>query len=464
MLINKTENEKGMFSKAKYISLLCVFVSTSCLAKEWYLEPSFSLRTEYDDNKRLLTDTFVQSIRENGDNSKLSAYGIITSAEAKAGVRSDNYNVFFKGKVAIKEYFSDLDFDSEDFFLDLNADYTLNERNVLGFSAGYNQESTLTAELDATGLSQENIPRQTWSVSPTWTHYLSENKYIQTTYSHQDVSYKQSNTTRFSDYVYDSVTLTFFHQWNDKLQNFLTAGWSKFAVPVRRSETDEYQINAGLNYSFSETWTASAMAGVRFTHTEGFRTVANSSLVNTGLPINLPNGPIIINGVSGQVIDGLFFQDGIIIDQIPFTDDQTGLVFSFSTEKQFETGNIGGGYSRSTSPAGDGSLRTVDRFTLNYLQKITKHLHFDLNAAIHITEATSNVDLNSDRTYYTVTPSLRWQFNRQLSLSGGYRYRRQEFESVNNNAGVNNTKSVGESNSVFITLRYQWDKFSTQEF
>jgi hypothetical protein len=471
--INQTDSRSGFLKGS--VLVLGVFSSVNCIAEEWYIQPSFSLRTEYDDNKRLLTDRFVRNFRaneqENGRSGDLdlSAYGIITTAEAKAGVRSDYYEVSFKGKVAVKKYFSDFDFDSEDFFLDLNSRYDITQRNSVGFSASYDQESTLTAELDDTGLTQDNVPRTTWKISPYWIFNLSETKFLQASYLHQDVSYEQSTTTRFSDYIYDVVSLTFSHQWNEKLTNSTTASWTKIKYPSLKREEEQYSINGSLDYKFSDTWTASLSGGVQYTQTEGEQLVDSVSLIPTPFISSGPDGPIPLgSGEIGQVIDGRVFRVGVNRELQPFSDSQTAFVFSFGTEKQFETGHIGASYSRSSSPTGQGSLRTVDRFSVDYLHKITEHLHFLLDGQVHITKATLNENSsrfsNQDRTYYSVTPTLRWKFNRQLSLSGGYRYRRQEFETTNNNANTNNTESVGESNSVFFTLKYQWDKFTTQEF
>lgn len=469
----KQANKRSGFFKSGVL-ILGLFFSANCLAEEWYVQPSFSIRTEYDDNKRLLTDSFVRSLRERGDNVDLSAYGIITTAEAKAGVRSENFDVFFKGKVAVKKYFSDFDFDSEDFFLDLNSNYLINQQNSVGFSASYNQESTLTAELDDTGLTQDNVPRTTWKISPYWTYNFSETKFLQASYLHQEVSYEQSNTTRFTDYIYDVVSLTFTHQWNEKLTNSATASWFKVKYPSLKREEDQYSINGTLDYKFSETWSASVSGGVQYTQTE----VEGRPPQPLGRAQVLDDNRIFLNGriISSEGISltnssdvfGFTFADASIEETPPFSDSQTAFVFSFGTEKQFEAGNIAASYSRSTSPTGFGSLRTVDRFTVDYLHKITRQLHFLLNGQVHITKSTLNENSsgfsNQDRTYYTVTPTLRWQFNRQLSLSGGYRYRRQEFETTNTTANVNSTERVAESNAVFFTLKYQWDKFTTQEF
>ncbi len=433
----------------KFLLIFSAGFSVSAVAEEWYIQPSFSLRTEYDDNKRLFTDTFLRSLREQRGEVGIDSYGIITTADVKTGVRSDNYDIFFKGKVAVKKFFSDLDLDHENFFLDFKSSYNFDARNTFSLSAAYNQESTLTAGLDVTGV-LENIPRWTWTVSPDWMFLLSEDKYIQANYSHTDVSYGESLTSRYTDYTYDSVSLTFFHQWNAKLQNYASVGWSRFEQSAIEFRADEVTINTGLNYNFSETWSVSLMGGLRFTQTDGLQIVDNTT-----------QQPVAIFGADGSLL-GITSRTIINRSLQPFSDSQTGLVFTVSSEKQFEKGNASISYSRSTSPTGSDGLRTVDRFSFDSLYKITQHLHFLLNGAVHMTKSTANTQITRDRTYYTVTPQLRWQFNRQLSLSGGYRYRRQKYEPGENS--TSNITSTAESNAVFITLKYQWDKFSTQEF
>jgi hypothetical protein len=462
MFAKITQVEKRTFWVKSYALILGVFFSASCLAVELYVRPTFSLRTEYSDNKQLSYESDVRRATEKGQDVDTSAYGIITSAEARAGAKSDNYDVFFKGKVDVKKYFSDQDLDTEDFFLDLDARYDLDFRNTFGFSAGYSQESTLTSELDVTGETQDNVPRTNWSISPEWQHNLSETKYIQVSYSHKETSYEEEGTAttttrnrRYSDYTYDIVSLSFYHQWNDKLLNNVTAGWSRFAVPKDKNETDEFTIQGGLEYEISETWSASLMGGGRYTLTD--------------------------RGAIPSSIDAGFDDQGRpFIRPIPaqpaFSDSQLGLIFSFATNKKFERGHIGASYSRTTSPTGNGRLQTVDRFDADSIYKITEHLHFLLDGGIHITKATADENSdreNRDRTYYFVTPQLRWQFNRQLSLSGGYQYRRQERDVLEDrDPNVINPQDVvrstipdtAQSHSVFLTLRYEWDKFRTQDF
>lgn len=507
MLDIHTQAKKNhLFLKSSAL-ILGLFFSVSCLAEEYYIKPSFSVTTEYDDNIRMLSEQEIRQRLVTGANRQrkdipnaktlkrgdikardvknvdTSAYGIITSAEARAGVKSDNYDVFFKGKVNVKKYFSDLDLDTEDFFLNLDARYDLDIRNTFRFSTGYSQESTITSELDVTGETQENIPRITWFITPEWQHNLSETKYIQVNYSHSETIYEEEETTttqdltpiqalngtrRYFDYTYDVVSLSFNHQWNDKLLNYVTVGWSRYAVPIQKRETDEYKISAGLEYDISETWTASLMGGVRYTLSEGdpqsfFRERTVTLLDSNGnlstFPFPDENGnPVIVRD-----------------ETLPFSDSQVGMVFSLATKKRFETGHIGASYSRDTSPTGNGRLQTVDRFSVDFVYKITQHLHFLLNGGVNVTKATADENTDRDRTYYHVRPQLKWKFNRQLSLSGGYRYRMEETtinDDREDNSNANNSQDTvqstipdtTDSHSVFLSLTYQWDAFTKQDF
>jgi hypothetical protein len=283
-----------------------------------------------------------------------------------------------------------------------------------------------------TGLVQENVPRESWSIAPNWTFNLSEYNYIQANYRHNEVRYKESTFNRFFDFVTDSASLTFVHQWSEVLQNSLTFSALYFDVPEIGRESDEYTISIGMEYRISETWKTNMSVGGRFTHTDStFQT-----------PVLINGLPVIANGT-------------LVTQEVTTSDDAQGLIFSFSTDKQFENGRFAASYSRSTTPQGNGNLQSFDRFVLNYEQKLSRHLTFNLNGGVNVTSASSDVSDNNDRTYYYVNTNLRWRFNRHVSISGGYRYRIQEFES-------SGRKAV--SNAVFFSVNYQWDKFSTQNY
>lgn len=407
--------------------LLYLLIPGYSLAKELYFIPSFNFRTEYDDNKRLLTERFDDLVDK-------SAYGVIISPEAKMGVKTDILDVSFNAKLDINRYFGDLDLDSDDVYLDFDSSFNVTERNIFGFKSSYVKNSTLTSELDVTGLVQDNIPRETWSVAPDWIYNLAEDKFLQANYNHTEVSYGESVFNQLFDFTTDSASISFVHQWNASLQNYISFSALFFEVPEIGRDTDEYSVNVGSEYQISETWSAALSVGGRFTHTK----------LKFEQPILVNGLPIIANGT-------------ILTEEVTLEDDAQGLVFSFSTDKEFATGSVGASYSRSTSPQGNGRLQLFDKFTFNYRQYITRQLQFLLNGGINVTTTSGSESLNDDRTYYYVSPSLRWHFNRQTYISGGYRFRRQEFEG-------NDSTQEAVSNAVFFSVNYDWDKFSTQEF
>lgn len=403
-------------------ALFLLLLAANVSAREWYIQPSFNVKGEFDDNKRLLAQRFDAAVDK-------SAYGVLTSARAKMGVRSDIYDVAFDARVDINRYFADLNLDSDDVFLDLESSVNVTERNKFGFNGHYTRDSTLTSELEVTGLVQENVPREEWSVGPDWTYNLDESKFLQANYSHTEVSYEQAVLNQFFDYTTDSTSISFVHQWNPALQNYISFSALLFEVPDLRRDTREFTVNVGSEYQLSETWSASLSVGGRFTHTK--------------LIVAQPVLPL-------RVVNGVF-----VTEDITLLDDAQGLIFAFGTKKQFEKGAASFDFSRSTTPQGNGRLQSFDKFSFSFNHKLTRHLQFLLDAGINVTSSTASVNLSNDRTYYYAKPILRWNFNRQASISGGYQFRRQEFE---------RNKQIAVSNAVFFTFNYAWDKLTTQKF
>ena len=61
-------------------------------------------------------------------------------------------------------------------------------------------------------------------------------------------------------------------------------------------------------------------------------------------------------------------------------------------------------------------------------------------------------DSNDEREYITVSPSIKWQFERNLGLTIGYNHRQQKRSEEGTDA---------KSNAVFMTLLYDWDGLRT---
>jgi len=402
-------------------------------AREIYIQPSINIETKYDDNIRLISDKI-----DGLDGIDKPAYGVITRANAKIGVRSDRYDVALNNQVVINRYSSDFDLDSEDFFINFTSNFDATEKNRFSLIGDYKQDTTLTSELDGTGTGRvfDNPIREQWSVSPSWTYLLSDTQLLQANYRHSDISYEESGSSNFSDYTIDLFTLSYSQQWLPVLRNFFNVSVMYFDVPEIKNnvildskivildskrETLEYSIDAGVEYQISPTWFASLTAGGRFTNTD-ITTSANRAVPT---------------------------------EKVKTSDSTQGMIFSFSIDKQFETGHAEINYSRSTNPQGDGRLELLDRFGVNFNHRFSHNLRFSLMGDISVRSNSGSKDLDDDRTNYRVRPTISWLFNKNTRLTGGYQYRRQEFE---------RNDSVAESNAFFLNFNYQWDKLATQRY
>ena len=391
-------------------------------AKEIYIEPSINIETKYDDNIKLIKDRF-KSI-------DTSAYGVITRANAKIGVRSDRYDVELDNEVVINQYFSNLDnLNSEDVFVNFSSNFDATEKNRLSLTGNYTRDTTLTSELNenetGTGVVEDNPIRDEWSVSPTWTYFLSNTQFLQANYTHSEISYEKSDFNNFFDYTIDNFSLSYSQQWLPVLRNFFNVSVMSFEVSDINRDTLEYRIDTGVEYQISPTWFASMTVGGRFTSTD--------------ITIDRPS----------------FINGAITTEKVKISDDTQGMIFSLNMNKQFEKSNAGIGYSRSTNPQGDGRLQLLDRFDANFSHRFTHRLHFSLTGLVSVSSNSGSKDTGNDRTNYSVRPTISWMFDRNIRLTGGYRYRRQEFE---------RNDDLAESNTVFLNINYQWDKFATQRY
>ncbi|MFW5444438.1 MAG: hypothetical protein ACKE51_09050 [Methylococcaceae bacterium] len=381
------------------MSTVVFLFSSSVNAREWYIQPRTTLRTEIDDNLRL------------SPIEKEDVAGFRASFFSEYGTRTETSNIDFTTLVDVYEYWGQDNLDRVDFDFTVGSDFQITERNTVGLNGLFVMDTTITSEEDLTGLTQVQSDREKFNISPHWAYQISDIQAIQLAYTHEEVEYEGASIS-LTSYETDSVYLNYTHQWTEDLQQFASFTALQYRLSDFDVETDDYSITSGFDYRYSETLKFNALVGVRISE-------------------NRSN----IKGISSE-------------------DTTVGSLFGFGVEKQFELSRIDLSFERSVNPSGRGEFLQADRFKSNISHSLTKHLEFNVLAAITRSTSTDE-DRDSGRTYYSVEPKLSWRFSRQASLSGGYRYRMQEFDSRSDEA---------VSNGIFMTINYQWDKFSTNRF
>jgi len=409
-------------------------------AREWYAQPSTSLRTFYDDNLLLLRE-----------DQKSDVFGATLSAKSKFGVRSEIYDIGGDARVDINRYEAKDNIDSENFFFNGFSTYNLTDRNQLGLKGNYTMDNSLLSEFDGSGLVQALVERTTWTIDPSWTYRLTERSSLTGSYNHTDVSFgDNASSNNLTSYVTDSATLNYSLQWTERLLWYNAVSALRFDVPetttsapasfgpilgtsdiTSGSVSDMYTFQTGVRFNITETWDSELMAGGRWTEVE-------STQFQVFKPNANPQLEILTSG-----------------DPNPQSSSGLGYLLTAGTTKRFEKSSIGARFYQDVRPTANGVLQEYMGLTLDGEHRLTEQLKLNLTASA--TQQTSAANENQpsrfDRDAYSVEPKLSWLIDRHMTLSGGYRYRSQEFTA--NNSGVQ------ESNSVYFQFNYQWDKFAT---
>lgn len=398
-----------------FMALLPVAVD----AKEWFVQPTAKLHTEVDDNIQLVPTNATE------------AYGFVASMQTKGGVQNDKYSATLGGGVDVYQYWGQRGLDRNNFNLNLDTSYSVSEKHKVGLVAGYISDTSLTSEGASTGLFIGNVGRESINVAPSWSYILSESQILKATYTHEDVSYAASKYNFLSSYQTDSGSLGYTLQWSPAWKYFASVGGMHYQLANYGTSIDNYNLNLGFDYKYSETLSFNFMVGGRYTQNQSqSQTLAFNPAATQASELFTPR----ITSLSSSAL---------------------GSLFSIGVEKNYEVGRVKFDYSRSANPTGVGVFIQSDNINANAEYKFTERFKVLLDSTLGFYGSTSSSNKSYNRDYYMVEPKLGWEFNRQTNIVGGYRYRSQEYTASN---------LSGESNSFFVYINYQWDKIASNAF
>ncbi|MHB8729078.1 MAG: hypothetical protein ACYC9K_08565 [Sulfuricaulis sp.] len=252
---------------------------------------------------------------------------------------------------------------------------------------------------------------------------------IQLVYSLQDVSYVNGLSAGLYDYSSRELSTTLTRQMNPEDQVFFTAGYSIFNVPVTTLTSKSAVYQMGITRTFSETTRGTLSAGQRKTSSQ------EEVLQITGIQLCPP--PNFICPVYTQ--STLFGK-------------QSSTVFNGVFEKKLERNSYSITLSRSLNPSGSGGQIQSDFVGLAMKHDFSSRLSGSLNFSKYTNSASaSSVSSSGDSRIYFINPSLEWQWTRNWLVDASYSYTHLR--------RVSDPDPVA-SNSVDLTLRYQWSKMS----
>lgn len=366
------------------VFILALGSPTTTLADQWFVEPQASLRTFYEENTGL-------TVRDPSDSG-----GMIARAEVMTGKRTENSEIGIESAVERREYFSDAERSTTDFLFDLVGTKIL-ERDRFSFLARLDLDSTLTSELETSGLITERKRRVGWSLRPSWRHSVTERLGVSTNASYLNVRYRDAEFTGLVDYKYTTFGLSMDYATAPLTQLIGRVDYYHYDPDRGSDDTKSVGLLFGGSHVFTEKWSLSAQAGLRRTK------VGDTS--------------------------------------------ETGNLVDVVVVRQLEKSRLEFALSRSLAPSGSGELLSTSTVKLDGSHRLTPRVKLLFVAeGRHNENSTSRNSSRGDRRYIRIEPRLRYELTKEWSITGGYRYRYQKYDAADDSA---------DGNMLFATLSYR---------
>jgi hypothetical protein len=383
-----------------------VATSPNLHAAEWVAEPSVSLRTEYDDNPRLVST--------NAD----SVTGLILDPQLRLSRRTQLWDMNARGRIRASKYDGQDGLDTTDDFLDLALKRRF-ERGSMNLSASQVNDTTFqNEEIDLdTGLTVRQTDRTRRDYELGGLYMLTEATWLQGSIGYGTVEYDENRLGSLTDYDSLSPSLTLVHQLDPKTQVYGVYSYSKTDYDrIDDLETTTDSLMLGAAYDISEIWTLDGSVGKQWT-TNSFLGLVSLSPPTLGT----------------------------------FETDSSGLVYNLDLNRTHETGKLSLSASQSVRPSGDGANSETTTVRLRGDHSFSFKLSGALAVSYIQSERLGPRLTTSDNDRFQIQPSLAWRLDRDLLLSAGYNYRR-----INRSAGGEDV----DSNLVYIGLGYTWPRMA----
>lgn len=402
---------RATLHKIAVVLLLGVIAVNNGRAAEWEIDPTLRFRVGYDDNLLLSIDDEISSAE-----ATFSPSAIFSAATPTSGAR---------GRVGFDfrrfEDNSNLDDNNSKFEVD---SFHAFERSRLGLDLGFVKDTTLDSQLEATGLAFDRVRRQSINVSPNWTYAFDERTRMSANYGYRDVQYKNAGRSGFVDFTLNSAQVSLTHVLNERTTASITVSGTKSDNDNGVDSTNT-NLQGGASYQFNETLSASLFVGVRRTKVDFAQ-----------------NSPIILR--SGNTI--------IVIPRTQsVSTSDWGSTFSAGITKTFLRGETALSASRDISNDINGEPIEVTRLRATSLYRFTQILSASLNLEFYNSEVNNDAASNLNRNYYQIEPTFSWALKKFWSLSGSYRYRKQTFDDISDDA---------TQNAAYLTLTYRWPRIA----
>jgi hypothetical protein len=374
----------------------CLCILSSVQAAEWSLTGRLDPTVQYDDN------VFMSGTDEESG----TRYTMTPTATISRATESSNASLDLGYRL---ENWSSVNIDnSENPFANFNGSY-YNERSEYGLALAYVEDTTRETAADDSGNFRAQGTITTKTIAPYYNYQLTERDTLSFNASYSEREY---DINTFNDNELKFIETAWWHLYTERLSGGLSVGVYNYQADSSLTsfsvEHDNYNFLALLAYQLTELWQLDGRAGIRRLESE-------------------------------------------LTNDFGFKEDNTasGTSYAFTATRENEIDTLVLGVSQELNPNSDGSVDEQQRAHVNWSRNLSETLTANIFATYLESESESRDILKQERKYYEFSPSIIWNFEENLGLEFGYRYRKQDRDGI--------LSTDADSNSAFVALRYDWD-------
>lgn len=417
-------------------------------ATEWYVQPSVKVSTQYDNNL-LLTPVHHTGTTE-----------ATVAPHLEFGAAQANWDVQGSAEWRGHRYWGQNGLNGNDQVYNLSSLYRT-PRTTWQLGASYAKESVTANSLfiPDIGLVSSVTPRITRTVNPSWTWQMSQRMQLLLNYQTSVVTYNAPGSS-LVNYTSRDGSATLQYQWSHRNQLTAELDQSYFNVPqlslsqigqpaytetvnglftllpnpqLQRNTSTTDSALLGWSHTFSPTLSGNISMGTSRTDSD---IVVQSCTASTSPSIYFVNGQFVGLGTCTQTANSTY------------TETSSGYLYSAGLDKQFQLTQVTLSLGRQISPSGIGAQVRMDSATLGVNRTFSPRLSGGLDlSGYRIRSISSASPPLTDRDLDEGSINLTWDWTRQLTVQGGYRYVEQKYLS-------NSVKA--HDNAVYLSLAYAW--------
>ena len=369
--------------------IFAVMSINTVYAAEWYMEPSANLRSEYNSNPTMTT------IEQKG------VGGAFLYLAGNLGVRSEHTDVSIKPVFHFNRYKGENELDSNDQNIDLFSTYST-PHSIWKTEGNYTHNTTLTSEIEDTGIVQVPKRRNNWSLNPSWAYDLTERTNMELAMGYNEVTYQNAKNVGLFNYNVKNAQITLIRELSEVSQSRMILYGSRFDVPDILKITNDYGIQAEYTRDFIRTHTT-FMIGY---HRSRYRY---------------------------QVVE--LSQRGLTLDTKE--DSKEGFLLGISATRSFLRSLLDINLNRSIEPSGAGVLVRRDRAEINLKHDLTAKASWTLNVLYSKYQTLQKSTAFSRREYDRAFLNLAWRISKSWFANLSYSYTQQKYKEMDSTAHAN---------------------------